>query len=121
MGCEPGLYHELDVYQGDTLEFEVTYTEGESGYEVGKSLTGATIASEIKLEQGSGATVTTMTCTADADQTANPGVLTVVLPAANSALLTERHYWYDVEVTWADATVQTILWGRITTTQGVTN
>ena len=111
--------YSFGVYRGDTLSFDLTYKEGTDGAEVGKSLTGATLACDIVTARGSAAT-TTMTVTADADQTANPGKMNLTLSATNSALLTGLIYFYDIEVTWADATVQSILQGTLTTTQVVT-
>ena len=113
----PGNYS-FPVYAGDTLSFDLTYKEGTKNAEVGKSLTGATLLSEISLTRG-GVAVTTMTATADADQTTYPGKLNLTLSATNSALLTGLIYVYDVQVTWADATVQTILQGTMTVTQDV--
>lgn len=110
--------YSFPVYAGDTVSFDLTYKEGTAGAEVGKSLTGATLLCEIATERG-GDAVTTMTATADADQTGNPGKLNLTLPAANAALLTGVIYYYDVQVTWADATVQTVLQGTLTVTQDV--
>lgn len=110
--------YSFPVYAGDTIAFDVTYKEGTPGSEVGKSLTGATLLCEVATERG-GSAVTTMTVTADGDQTTNPGEMTATLPAANSALLTGLIYYYDIQITWADATVQTILQGTLTVTQDV--
>ena len=113
----PGNYS-FPVYAGDTLTFDLTYKEGEVDAEVGKTLTGATLLCEIAAERG-GVAVTTMTATADADQTTYPGKMNLLLSATNSALLTGNTYVYDVQVTWADTTVQTILQGTLTVTQDV--
>lgn len=107
--------HNFDVYAGDTYTFTITYKENS----VGVDLTGTTLASSIATAAGETAT-TTMTVTAAADQTANPGQMNVTLPAANSDLLTGASYVYDIEVTWPDTSVQTILRGTITVTQDVT-
>ena len=121
----PATYS-FPVYAGDTISFDLTYKEGTKNQEVGKSLTGATIVAEVRTARTAAdpgtptSPTTTMTCTADADQTSNPGKMTVLFPSANTALLTGSLYVYDIEVTWADATVQTILQGELTVTQGVT-
>ena len=108
------------VYQGDDMSFFVTYKEGPVGSEVGKTLAGGTIASQIKALDKTGAAVATLTCTADADQVTNPGKMEVALTDINSALLTGTSYSYDIEVTWADGLVQTILDGTISVTKDVT-
>ena len=108
----PGKY-KWRVYQGDDTSFTLTYKEGASGAEVGKTLTGATLLGEIKTEPGAASATATLTVTADADQTANPGKMTVSLPAAQAALLTEPIYHFDVQVTWADTLIQTVLAGPV--------
>lgn len=111
-----------NVYQGDTVEFTVTYKEGASVAEqVGVSLTGATLVGEIKAAKSDADATAAFTVTADADQVTNPGLMSVVLPAAQSALLTGSSYVYDIEVTWADATVQTLVYGTLSVTRGVSN
>ena len=115
----PATYN-FAAYQGDTLTFNVTYKEGAVDAEVGVSLTGATLLCQIKATKG-GSVVTTMTCTADADQVTNPGKMAVLLSDTNAALLTASSYVYDIEVTWADTTVQTILEGSISVTADVSS
>ena len=72
-----------------------------------------TLLGEIKTEPGAASATATLTVTADADQTANPGKMTVSLPAAQAALLTEPIYHFDVQVTWADTLIQTVLAGPV--------
>jgi len=110
---------DLTVYAGDTLTFSVTYKEGLSGSEVGVDLTGATLTGSIAPSAGEAAAAT-FTVTADADQGANPGLMSVVLSAADSGSLTGTSYVWDLQITWVDTTVQTILRGAVSVTQDVT-
>jgi len=107
------------IYAGDTFTFDVTYKEGVSGSEVGVDLTGATLAGVIATAAGEAAAAT-FTVTADADQSANPGKMLVTLSAADSGGLTASSYVYDVQITWVDSTIQTVLKGKLTVTQDVT-
>ena len=110
---------DLTLYAGDTLEFSVTYKEGLSGSEVGVDLTGATLAGSVATAAGV-ASAADFTVTADADQDANPGKMSVALTAAESGGLTGTSYVWDLQITWADNTVQTILRGAVSVTQDVT-
>jgi hypothetical protein len=113
----PAEYN-FNVYQGDTVTFTLTYKEGTLNAEVGVDLTDATMLCMIAPAKG-GAIVTTMTATAAADQVATPGKMSVVLSGANSALLRGPSYVYDLQVTWADLTVQTLISGVLTVTSEV--
>lgn len=110
--------HNVVVYAGDDLSFDIEYVEGPAGSEVGKSMTGATFIASIAPAAGDDAT-TAFTVTADADQVSNPGKAAVALSSTNSALLTGTAYVWDLEVTWASGDVQTILKGAVSVTQGV--
>ena len=108
----------ITIYQGDTVSYTVTYKEGTSGAEVGVDLTGATLAGQIKALD-SATVVATFTVTADADQVTYPGKMSVVLPAAQSELLTVPNMRWDLEVTWPDTSVQTLLYGPVSVVLGV--
>jgi len=118
MSYFPGQ-HNLSVYQGDTVSFTVQYREGPAGSEVGKSLSGATIRCQIRSTAASDTIVANFTVTPDADQSTNPGLMSIVLSDTSSLLLTGTSYVYDLEISWADGSVQTLLYGAITVTASV--
>jgi len=111
--------HNVSVYRGDTVTFTVEYKEGTSGAEVGKSLTGATTRCNIRTTAAAASATTNFTVTPDADQVANPGLMTLTLSDTNSALLTGTSYVYDLEISWADGSVQTLIYGTISVTADV--
>lgn len=115
----PGNYS-FNIYQGDTVSFPVTYKEGPEGSETGVDLGGTTLAGQVRTTPEAPSATATFTVTADADQGANPGLMQVTLAAADTANLTASTYAYDIQITWPDSTVQTILYGTLTVTKEVT-
>lgn len=115
----PGEY-DFSLYQGDTCSFSLTYTEGAVGAEVGKSLDGAVLEAHLRQKKTDPSFTAVFDVTADPDQITNPGLMTVSLDAANSSLLVARRYYWDLEITWPNAEVQTILAGIVSVTQDVT-
>jgi len=112
MSFYPGE-HNLSIYQGDTVSLEIQYLEGPTGAEVGKSLDGSSTRCEVRTEPGSANVVASFTVTPDADQVTNPGLLVIELAPADSALLSLTSYAYDLEITWSDGVVQTLIYGSI--------
>ena len=119
MAYFPTTYN-LALYEGDTVDFDVTYKEGDEGAEVGIALTGSTLLCQIREDATDVATAAVFTVTADADQVTNPGLMNVVLDETNAELLTGgTAYVYDLEITWANGNIQTIIRGAITVEPGV--
>lgn len=119
MGAYPGNY-KFNLYQGDTLRLPITYKQGPLGAEVGVDLTGATLAGQVRLTVDDVSPTATFTVTADADQGTNPGLMEAVLDELDTANLSEPQYLYDIEITWPNGDVQTILYGTITMRKEVT-
>ena len=67
---------------------------------VGRNLTGATVALVLKVKDG---TTHTVTCTADGDQTTNPGKFTATLTSTH--LATDGKGSYEVQVTDGSAVI----------------
>lgn len=111
----PGVY-DMTLYQGDTCSFDVTYAEAG----IGQTLAGAVLSAQIRAKKADASATAVFVVTADADQVANAGKMKVALDAANSELLSDRRYFWDLEIEWPDGRVQTILAGNVTVTQDVT-
>lgn len=109
------ITHNFTAYQGDKAEFQMLYEEGAEGAETGKAISeSTTFLAQIRPSESEDVTAT-ITIIPDADQVTNAGLFTILLPPAQSCLLTGDSYLYDIEFTWDgdDTDVQTIAKGTI--------
>jgi hypothetical protein len=108
----PGTYP-LTLYRGDTYTFRVVlWADPEQTDPV--DLTGATVAAEIR-DKPSGTTIVSMTCTVT-----TPNIVDVALDADDAELVPLKGAW-DLEITYPDGTVHTVLAGAVTATADVTH
>lgn len=109
---QPGRY-DLSLYRGDTAALRFVLWE-DTGHTVPYDISTATAASEIRDKSG-GAVITALTCTVTA-----PNIIDVVLDAAASPSVVAKGVW-DLQLTWPDGTVRTVIAGNVTTTADVTD
>ena len=109
----PGKY-DLTLYRGDSYEWTFKLWEDEAKL-VPVDLTGAVAAAEIREKSG-GTQVMALTCAITA-----PNIVDVALPATLWAgVLLAAGVW-DLEVTFVDGEVRTMVAGKVTVTGDVTN
>lgn len=104
----------FSFYRGDTFSVTMTYKEGG----LGVSLTGATVAAKFRSSVSTEASTSFMVVVSN--QTTFPGEFTISLAAATTAAVTNTQSAYDVQITWPDGEVQTILKGTLTMIEDVT-
>jgi hypothetical protein len=108
----PSAY-DLNVYAGDSGEWQFTFWE-DPYRTVPVDLTGATWKAEVREKHGS-VVVTTLTVSIT-----DPNILTLTLSPTSSKLLVGT-LSYDVEGTWPNDRVTTLLAGRVLVTPDITN
>lgn len=115
----------IEAYQGDTIVFTVTLRQETDSatwadpntpeYEP-VDLTGATFEAQVRPRPGASSLWATFTIEAvDLPQ----GQVRLVLPADESANIRRNAQW-DLEVTFPDGTVRTLLYGAVMLTKQVT-
>jgi hypothetical protein len=103
---------DLDVYRGDSAHWQLAvWTDVEETEEY--DLTDAVAEAQIRVRPGSDL-LAQMECVVTP-----PNVIDVDLSAASSAGLT-RSGWWDLQLTFPDGAVRTLLAGRVTVTADVT-
>jgi len=103
----------LEVYRGDSAHWTFAlYTDAELTAPF--DLTGAAAAAEVRPKT-SGPVLTALVCTITL-----PNTVDVDLPAAASGLLTGKAVW-DLQLTWLNGKVQTVVAGPVTVTEDVTD
>lgn len=108
----PGKY-DLALYRGDTYRWSVQlWADAEQTVPV--DLTGATVAAEIR-DKPSGTKITTLLATLG-----GPGEIIVELTADNYAAVPANGVW-DLQVTYPDGTVRTVLAGKVIVVADVTD
>jgi len=108
----PGKY-DLNLYRGDTYRwtFRLWADEGKTQP---VDLTGATVKSEIREKTG-GISISEIVCTLG-----GPGEILAELDPAAFATIPASGVW-DLQVTFPDGTVRSMLAGKVTTTGDVTD
>ena len=105
---------DLTLTRGDTETVIATMTDGTSNIAV----TGRTYAAQLRASPDSTTIGATMTCTLT---TPVSGIMTSVLSATDSALLTPGYYYWDLQETvTATGVVSTVLAGLVTVLADVT-
>lgn len=106
---------DLTITRGDTETVIATMTDGTSNIAVA----GRTYAAQLRSSPDSTTIGATMTCTGSDSPTV--GVVTCVLSATDSALLTPGYYYWDLQETvTATGVVSTVLAGLVTVLADVT-
>lgn len=108
----PGAYP-LTLYRGDTYTWRFVLWTDEAKT-IPADLVGVTVKAEIRDKPG-GATIIPLACVVEM-----PNAILATLNAASSALLPLVGAW-DLQLTYAEGEVATILAGMVTTTPDVTD
>lgn len=103
----------LDVYRGDSYHWTITLWLDDASTEP-YDLTGALAKAEIRAKAGS-PVLATLVC-----DVVPPNTVEIELPAAQSALLNGKAVW-DLQLTFPDSSVKTIVAGPVVTTADVTD
>lgn len=109
---QPGKF-DLTLYRGDTAKMRFVLWQ-DTAHTIPYDISTATAKSEIR-DKSAGTTVVEMDCTVTA-----PNIIDVVLDAASSATVLTKGVW-DLQLTWPDNTVRTVVAGGVTTTADVTD
>jgi hypothetical protein len=112
----PAAEYDLTIEQGTTFTRTLTLADAEG---VATDLTGCTAAGKIRKKYSSTSAAATFTVAFAADRTT--GELTFSLSAAQTAAIeagesvdsANSQYVWDLEMTWADSTVDRILQGKV--------
>lgn len=117
--------HRVSVVDAATLEmnalsaFGLSPSGGQLIYKPPVDLTGATARMQIRAQVG-GAVLLELTTANGGLALTGPGTITRTLSAAQTAALTWGEAVYDLEVEYADGTVQRYLQGDVTVSREVT-
>lgn len=117
--------HRVSVVDAATLEinalsaFGLSPSGGQLIYKPPVDLTGATARMQIRAQVGGAVLLELTTANGDLAFT-GPGTITRTLSAAQTAALTWTEAVYDLEVEYADGTVQRYLQGDVTVSREVT-
>jgi hypothetical protein len=105
--------YQLNVYRGDTARWQFLFWIDAEKTEP-LDLTGVTVASEIRL-QTDGPVAATLECTVTL-----PNIVTVVLAAEDSSTLTTAPATWDLQLTYANGDVRTLVGGAVKVTLDAT-
>lgn len=108
----PGTYN-LALYRGDTYSWTIKVWQ-DAAHTVPTDLTGATAKAEIRDRTG-GTTIVPLTCTLTP-----PNTIVMKLATAQWTGMPPAGVW-DLQITYADGTVTTVLAGSVTVTPDVTD
>lgn len=108
----PGKYN-LALYRGDTGRWRFTFWE-DTAHTVPFDLTGAVVKSEIRDKSG-GTKIVELDCVVSL-----PNIIDAELTAGDSALTPAAGVW-DLQLTWPDGTVRTMVGGTVAVTGDVTD
>lgn len=109
----PGAYP-IFVYRGDSMSWKFTLWQ-DANKTLPVDLTGVTGKAEIR-SAAAGTLITSMVVTVT-----QPNIVNVKLPAINSQLLVKTGGFWDLQLTYTNADVQTIVSGSVTVTMDVTD
>lgn len=109
----PGDY-DLDLYRGDSYRWQFQLW-ADAGKTQPVDLTGCTVKAEIR-DKPRGTVSAVITTAVDT----TPGVITASLSATTTAGLIPSGAW-DLQVTYPDGEVRTVLAGKVTVTDDVTD
>jgi hypothetical protein len=105
----------LNIYRGDTYNWEVRLWADQAKTDP-IDLTGVTSAAQIRQSgSGSGNLITAMDLTLQL-----PNILWMSLSAPNSLKLYAGNFVWDLQLTYPDGSVRTVLTGNVNVTQDVT-
>ena len=105
--------HALDIYRGDTGHWSFTLWLDDAHTQP-YDLSGATAAAEVRAK-ANGPVLASLVCTISL-----PNSVAVDLPAATSGGLSGKAVW-DLQLTWPDGRVRTVVAGAVTVTEDVTD
>jgi hypothetical protein len=103
----------LNIYRGDTGHWTFTFWV-DQGATVPYDLAGAVPKAEVRARPDT-AVLSTLGCVVT-----QPNIVDVTLPAAESALLISGTAKWDLQVTFPDTTVRTLVAGPVTITADIT-
>jgi hypothetical protein len=103
----------LNIYRGDTGHWTFTFW-ADPGATVPYDLTGTTAKSEVRVRSDA-AVLVELACVVTV-----PNTVDVTLDAAQSALLISGAAKWDLQVTFPDGTVRTLVAGPVTITADIT-
>jgi hypothetical protein len=104
----------LSIYHGDTYRWQFTLWQ-DPDKTIPADLTGVIPKAEIRSAPG-GAVLTTIDLTVQM-----PNIILAILSTAKSQLLTVKGGTWDLQLTYPDGDVQTVLAGAVTVTMDVTD
>lgn len=104
----------MDIYRGDTSAWQFKLFEDESK-QTPSDLTGVTAKAQIRDRSG-GSKITDLTC-----EITLPNVILVTLSAEDSKALEITRGGWDLQLTYPDARVITIVAGGVTVTPDITD
>jgi hypothetical protein len=104
----------LTIYRGDTAHWTFTFWT-DPGATVPYDLAGAVPKAEVRARPGT-PVLATLSCAVT-----QPNIVDITLSAVESALLTSGTAKWDLQVTFPDATVRTIVAGPVTITADITD
>lgn len=110
----PGDYP-LDLYRGDSYSWQFKIWTDQALPPTAADLTGVTAKAEVRDTPG-GLLLATLTCTITL-----PNTILVKLPAALWTGLNRKQAAWDLQLTYADLSVVTIIAGAVTVTPDVTD
>jgi len=103
----------LDIYRGDSYAWKFTLWKDQAAT-IPFDLTGAVAKAEVRAKPGS-PVLAVLACTV-----VQPNQVEVKLDAAQSGTLTGKAVW-DLQLTFPDTTVKTVVAGAVTVTSDVTD
>lgn len=109
----PGVYN-LSIYRGDTYRWQFKLWEDAAKTDPA-DLTGVTVKAEIRDKPGGAVVYATLACTLTM-----PNIIDVLLDADSSSLLSSRGSW-DLQLTYTNGDVATVLAGTVSVVADVTD
>lgn len=109
----PGIYN-LDIYRGDTYNwtFNLWFDTAQT---LPADLTGVLALAEIRTKPA-GSLMATLNCTVTL-----PNIIKMILAPDQSMLLSPKATVWDLQLTYPDGSVGTVLAGSVTVTMDVTD
>jgi hypothetical protein len=108
----PGTY-DLQLYRGDTTRFRFTLWSDDAKT-VPLDLSSASVSAQIRDQPDDTTVLVTLSCAVTP-----PNNIDVTVPTASAGALPAVGVW-DLEITWADGDIQTVLAGAVYTAPDVT-
>lgn len=105
----------FSVYHGDSYKWQFVLWQ-DPGKTIPADLTGVVPKAEIRSATGGGTLITTMDLTVQ-----TPNTIMAALPAIKTTLLPKAGGVWDLQLTYPNSDVQTVLQGTVTVTMDVTD